>query len=165
MIGKLLNYQFPMILLWLFTGLLLGVALFYMLVFTVDFDRLFSRVKKLKKVLEVVDLLKSENKKRILTCYVISLVLEPVWMLPVWFISLVFHAGISLLQVYIFLPVISLILVLPISIAGFGARENLYLLFFSQLGLADEKILLVSTFSGIIGIIGSLIGGLITLIH
>jgi uncharacterized membrane protein YbhN (UPF0104 family) len=163
--GKLLNYQFPDVLLWLFSGLLAGVIVFYMLVFTIDFDKLFGRFEKLKKLLEVVDLLKSENKKRILICYGISLISEPIWMLPVWFISLIFHVGFSLLQVYIFLPVISLILVLPISMAGFGARENLYLLFFSQLGFADEKILLVSTFSGLLGIINSLIGGLVTLIH
>jgi uncharacterized membrane protein YbhN (UPF0104 family) len=164
-LGKILNFQFPVILLWLFSGLLFGVLVFYVLVFTVDFDKIFGRYAKLKKILEIVDLLKSENKQRILTCYLISLVLEPVWMLPIWFISQIFHAGISILQVYIFIPVISLILVLPISIAGFGARENLYLFFFSQLGIADEKILLVSTFGGLIGVLGALIGGLFTLIH
>ena len=61
------------------------------------------------------------------------------------------------------MPVISLILVLPISVAGFGARENLFLLFFSQLGIADEKILLMSTFNGIMLVLNALIGGLTTL--
>lgn len=163
--GKLLHYQFPDVLLWFFSGLLVGVVVFYVLVFTIDFDKLIGRMPKLKRVLEVVDLLKSENKKRILICYGISLVSEPIWMLPVWFISQIFHVGFSLLQIYIFLPVISLILVLPISMAGFGARENLYLFFFSKLGFADEKILLVSTFGGLIGVLNSLIGGLFTLIH
>jgi uncharacterized membrane protein YbhN (UPF0104 family) len=163
--GKLFKYQFPDALFWLFSGMLAAVIVFYILVFTVDFDKLIGRIPKLNKLLEIIDLLKGENKKRILVCYGISLISEPVWMLPVWFISLIFHVGFSLLQVYIFLPVISLILVLPISVAGFGARENLYLLFFSQLGFADEKILLVSTFGGIMGIIYSLIGGLLTFIH
>ena len=165
MTGKLLNYQFPVILLWLFSGLLFGVVVFYILVFTVDFEKLFGKVAILRRVLEIIDLLKSENKKRILLCFLISLILEPIWMLPIWFISLIFHAGIGLLQVYIFLPIISLILILPISVAGFGARENLYLFFFSQLGIADERILLVSTFGGLIAIFSSLIGGLMTLIR
>jgi len=163
--GRLFKYQFPLALLWLFSGLLLVVITFYVLVFTVDFDKLIGRFPKLHKILEIIDLLKSENKKRILICYAISLFSEPIWMLPVWFISLIFHVGISLLQVYIFIPVMSLILVLPISVAGFGARENLYLLFFSALGFADEKVLLVSTFSGIMGILNALVGGLMTLIH
>jgi hypothetical protein len=86
-------------------------------------------------------------------------------MLPTWFYSLIFGVGISIVQVYLFVPIISLILVLPISVAGFGARENLFLYFFSQLGFADEKILLVSTFGGIIGILNALVGGLLLLIH
>lgn len=163
--GKLLHYQFPNALLWLFSGLLLAVIVFYILVFTIDFDKLIGSRPKLKKFLEVIDLLKSENKKRILICYGISLISEPIWMLPVWFVSLIFHVGFGLLQVYLYLPVISLILVLPISVAGFGARENLYLFFFSQLGFADEKILLVSTFVGLMGVVNSLIGGLMTLIR
>jgi glycosyltransferase 2 family protein len=163
--GKIFNYQFPIILLWLFSGLVLGVVVFYILVFTVDFDKLIGKIPKLHKVLEIIDLLKNENKKRIMICFGISFISEPIWLLSTWFYSLIFHVGISLLQVYIFLPIISLILVLPISVAGFGARENLYLLFFSQLGFPDEKILLVSTFGGILGILISLIGGLLTFIR
>ena len=48
--------------------------------------------------------------------------------------------------------------------AGFGAREQLYLFFFSQTGAFAEKILLMSTFSGVMGILGSLIGGLMLLV-
>lgn len=167
-LGKLLKYQFPDVLFWLFAGLTFGVVVFYGLVFSIDFEKLLSRFERkykwLHKVLEVIDLLKTENKKKILTCFLISLVSEPIWILPVWFYSLIFHTGISLLQVYIFIPIISLILVLPISVAGFGARENLYLAFFGTLGLADEKILLMSTFGGILGVLSSLIGGLLLLI-
>lgn len=163
--GKIFKYQFPDMLLWLFSGLALGTVVFYTLVFTVDFEKIFGKYKILRRVLEVVDLLKSENKQRILKCYLISLLAEPIWMFPVWCYSLIFNAGISLLQVYIFLPVIALILVLPISIAGFGARENLYLYFFGALGFADEKILLVSTFGGILGVLNSLIGGLLILLQ
>lgn len=165
--GKLLKYQFPDILFWMFGGLSLGVIVFYFLVFTIDFDSLLAkyvgRFKWLSKLIEVIDLLKSENKKRILLCFIISVFAEPIWMLPIWFYSQMFQAGISLLQVYIFLPIISLILVLPISVAGFGARENLYLAFFGPLGLLEEKILLVSTFGGLIGVLISLIGGVLLL--
>jgi len=169
MVGKMLNYQFPEMLLWLFSGLAVGVIIFYILVFTIDFDKIFFKLsekfKLVSKLLEIVDLLKSGNKKRILICFLISVVAEPIWMLPTWFYSLIFGVGINLLQVYLFLPIISLILVLPISVAGFGARENLYLYFFGQLGFTDERILLVSTFGGLMGILNSLVGGILLLVH
>lgn len=159
----MLGYQFPDYLLWLFSSLVLGMGVFYVLVFWLDFDKLFGRFKFLGKLLELVYILKGENKQRLGKCFLISFIGEPVWMAPFWLYSLIFGAGISLLQTYIFVPIISLILVLPISIAGFGARETLFLYFFEPLGFSPDKILLVSTFGGVLVIINSLIGGLLTL--
>jgi uncharacterized membrane protein YbhN (UPF0104 family) len=161
--GKILKYQFPNVLFWLFLGINLGLVVFYALVISLDFEKLVSKFKFLNKLLEIVDLLKNSNKNRIIICFLLSLVSEPVWMLMTWFSSLTFRAHIKLLQVFIFMPVISLILVLPISWAGFGARENLFLIFFGQLGFHTEKLLLVSAFVGIMGILNSLLGGLMLL--
>lgn len=163
-LGKFLRFQFPDYLFWLFFGLFLTMILFYIVVFSLDFEKIFGRFKLLRKLLEIVDLLKSENKSRIMKCFLISIIAEPIWILPNWFYSLVFDAGLSLLSVYVFMPVISLILVLPVSVAGFGAREQLYLYFFTQLGLVPEKVLLVSTFSGVLGVLNSLLGGLLILL-
>ena len=93
----------------------------------------------------------------------ISIVGQIIWTLPIWFYSLIFGAGMSLLSVYVLVPIINLILVLPISIAGFGAREQLFIYFFVPLGIAEEKILLVSTFTGVMGIFNALLGGLLML--
>ena len=167
--GKILHYSFPDVLFWLFLGINAGLVVFYGLVFSLDFEKMFSLLegsrfsKILKRLLEIVDLLKNSNKKRIIVCFLISLVSEPVWMMQTWFSSLTFKANISLLEVFIFMPIISLILVLPISWAGFGARENLFLVFFGQLGFSPEKLLLVSTFTGIIGVLNALLGGLVIL--
>ncbi|MFA6007080.1 MAG: lysylphosphatidylglycerol synthase transmembrane domain-containing protein [Candidatus Shapirobacteria bacterium] len=161
--GKILKYQFPEILFWLFLGINFALIVFYVLVFTIDFEKMLSKFKFLNKLLEIVDLLKNSNKQRIIICFLISLISEPVWMLMTWFSSLTFKAHIKLLQVFIFMPIISLILVLPISWAGFGARENLFLIFFGQLGYQSEKLLLVSAFGGILGILNALIGGLVLL--
>jgi len=166
-VGKILNYQFFDSLLWLFTGLVAGILIFYTVVFTVNFDKFFirfgNRYRIVDKMFEVVELLKSEHKSRIIKVFLISMISEPVWIMPVWFYSLIFGAGASLLDVYIFIPVIALILVLPISVAGFGARENLYLYFFGSIGLGAEKILLMSTFGGLLGVLNSLIGGIFLL--
>jgi uncharacterized membrane protein YbhN (UPF0104 family) len=162
-IGKILKYQFPEYFLWFFILLNVGILVFYMAVMLIDFEKILGRYNKLKKVLEILDLFKNENKKRILICLLISLIGEPFWQAPYWFYSLIFHTGISYLQVLIFMPIISLILILPISVAGFGARENLFLYFFGALGITDEKLLIMSAFAGIMGILNSLIGGLFLL--
>jgi hypothetical protein len=90
-------------------------------------------------------------------------VTEFAWFTPIWFISQIIGAGMSLVQIYIVVPVVALVLLLPISIGGFGAREQIYLFFFSQMGLVADKILAVSTVGGILGILNILIGGLFAL--
>jgi uncharacterized membrane protein YbhN (UPF0104 family) len=162
-IGKVLKYSFPDYLFWLFLVLFLGVITFYVLVFNFDFEKFLNRFKFLNKLTEVVELLKSKNQNRITTALLISFISEFLWIFQVWFVSNIFGAGLTVLSVFIFLPIIALILILPISIAGFGAREHLYLFFFSAIANGDEKVLLVSTFMGILGILSALIGGIITL--
>ncbi len=159
-VGKYLKYSFPDSLLWLFGTIALGIAVFYILALTINFDKFLDRFKFLKIVKEVIGLIRNENKKNVLICMLISIISEPLWMLPNYFYGLIFGAGATLLDILIYMPVIALILVLPISIAGFGARENLFLYFFSQLGITDEKILLMSTLNGIMTILNSLLGGL-----
>ena len=162
-IGKIAQFNFPSILWWLFLGINAALIAFYLVVFLVDIEKIIVKLPWGHRILEVVDLLKKENKNRIVKCFLISLLAEPIWVLPIWFYSKIFKAGMSLLSVYTVIPVISLILVLPISIAGFGARENLYLHFFTGLGITTQKALLVSTFAGIMGILNALLGGIFLL--
>jgi glycosyltransferase 2 family protein len=163
-VGKVVGIKTPDYLFWFFLGLSFLILVFYGLVFTIDFEKRLGKWPIFRKILDVLDVFKEGNKKRILLALGISVIAEPIWILPVWFYSLIFGAGMSWLSIMIILPIINLIIVLPISFAGFGARENLYLFFFSQLGISEEKILLVSTFSGIIVILNALLGGLISLI-
>lgn len=164
-IGKFTNFSFPDYLFWIFGGLSAGVLLFYVLVFTIDLEKIMDifikKIKILEKVKDIISLLKHGNRKKIIQCFLISLASEMIWITQVWFVSNIFNAGFTILSVFMFLPVIALILLLPISIAGFGAREQLYLFFFSQVATGDEKILLVSTFMGLLGVINSLWGGLV----
>jgi len=163
-LGKLLNYQFPSILFWLFLGINIALIIFYVLVFSLDFEKIIAKYKFLSKLLEIVDLLKNSNKKRIIICFLISIMAQPFWMMISWYLFISLGVDLKMIQVFIFMPIISLILVLPISWAGFGARENLYLLFLGPLGYSAEKLLFVSTFSGIIGILIALLGGLMLLL-
>jgi hypothetical protein len=167
-LGRSLGYEFPSILLLVFGGLFVGTISFLLVVFYFDYegfaDKYLPKFELLRRFIQVMDILKKGNRRRILNCFLLSLLAEPVWMMPMWFYSNIFGAGISLIQVYIFIPVISLILLLPISVAGFGARENLFLFFLVPLGYAPEKVLLVSTFGGVLAVLNSLIGGLLIFI-
>lgn len=163
-LGKIVKFNFPDFLFWLFLGLFVGVGLFYLVLWLTDIERLMQRWVWGERLLKVIDVVKKSNKKRLVAAVGVSVVLQIIWTLPVWFYSLVFRAGMSLLSVYVLIPVIGLILVLPISVAGFGAREQLFLYFFRPLGIADEKILLVSAFGGVLTVLNSLFGGLFLLI-
>ena len=162
-LGRLVGFVFPDFLFWFFMVLSFGVVVFYGVVFWFDFDKHFSRYKVLHRVLQVMEILKKGNKRRIVMALSISVAGHIVWTLPIWFFSLVFGAGMSLLSVYVLVPIINLILVLPISVAGFGAREQLFVYFFVPLGIAKEKILLVSTFGGVLVVLNALLGGLLSL--
>jgi uncharacterized protein (TIRG00374 family) len=162
-LGKVLKYQFPDVIFWLFLGLNIALIVFYVLVFALDFEKIIFKHKFLSKLLEIVDLLKNSNKKRIIICFLISLLAQPFWMMISYFMFRGLGVDLHLIQIFIFMPIISLILTLPISWAGFGARENLYLLFLGPLGYSAEKLLFVSTFSGVMGILMALLGGLMLL--
>lgn len=163
-LGKILKYQFPDILFWLFLGINIALIIFYLFVFRLNFEKMAGKYKFLNKLLEIVDLLKNSNKKRIILCFLISMLAQPFWMMISWYLFNSLGIDLKLIQVFIFMPIISLILILPISWAGFGARENLYLYFLVPLGYSAEKLLFASTFSGVMGILMALIGGLMLLI-
>jgi len=163
-LGKILKYQFPPLLFWLFLGINIALIVFYILVFALDFEKITKKFKFLNKLLDIVDLLKKSHKKRIISCFLISLLAQPFWMMISYFTFRGLGLDLKIIQVFIFMPIISLILTLPISWAGFGARENLYVYFLAPLGYTVEKLLFVSTFSGVLGILTALLGGLMLLI-
>jgi hypothetical protein len=132
-----------------------------------DIKKFLGKLNKIKlvgKLNEAINMLKNNDKKVLVKCLMISFVSEFLWIMQVWVVSKIIGAGFTVLSVFILLPIIALILLLPVSIAGFGAREYLYVIFFSQVtNSSDAKILLVSSFMGILGITNALFGGLLTL--
>lgn len=148
-------------------GLLIVLSVFFLLVYFIiyyfDVFKLLPNIHFLHKLDNAFDLFKNRNKGQILKCLLISLFAEVIWILQIWFVSWQFTTSLSLLSIFVFIPIISIILVLPISIGGFGAREQLYLIFFSQVSSSNESILLVSTFLGILGVISAMFGGVLSL--
>lgn len=133
--------------------------LFYLAIYFLDMSKVFPKITLLHKFDDAFELFKSENKGQIIKCLLMSILSEMVWILQMWFVSWKFGVNLGFLTIFAFIPIISIILILPISIGGFGAREQLFLFFFSQAGSSNESILLMSAFLGILGIINALFGG------
>lgn len=165
-IGKELNINYPPYLLYVFGALLLMVIIFYWLVYGINLEKRLDWLKKIRwlnKIYEVIGLFRGIKKQRLGKCFMAGVISEFTWILPIWWWSLIVKAGINLVSVMIIGPIVGLLLVLPISIAGFGARENLYLYFWGQLGIPAEKILLISTMNGVLGIVNVMLGGILSL--
>lgn len=161
-VGRYVGYVFPNYLWLIFILLNVGCLAFFVLSYLVDFEKFIGKYKKLEKIAQIAGLLRKTKMSDLLRVFLICFISEPIWMTTTWLIALVFGLNLGLLEVLIFVPIISFVLTLPISVAGFGARETLFIYFFSQLGLPVDKILAVSTFNGIVGIMVSLVGGLLT---
>jgi hypothetical protein len=158
-IGKNQGLMVPEMIFYLLIILNVSCLIVYIIIYFFDASKLLPRFIWLQKLDEAFELFK-ENKIQITKCFLVSIFSEMFWILQIWFVGRQFGVDLSFLAVFTFIPVISLILVLPISIGGFGAREQLYLLFFSQFG-GSESILLMLTFLGILGVISSLFGGIL----
>lgn len=65
---------------------------------------------------------------------------------------------IGLTAIMAFLPVVLIVQALPISIGGLGVRENLFVFFFTQLGVADSEATLLGLFVGAMVLVCSLPG-------
>ncbi|MFA5531984.1 MAG: lysylphosphatidylglycerol synthase transmembrane domain-containing protein [Candidatus Shapirobacteria bacterium] len=162
-IARSKNIFIPDMVLYLVIGIVIVCLAFYIFVYFFDINKTIFKKKIFKRLVSVDELVNRENLGQIIKGIFISIFSEFGWVLQVWFISCYFGANLSIFSIFIYIPIISLILLLPISVAGFGAREQLYLFFFLKVGGMAEGILLMSTFGGILAIINSLIGGLVTL--
>ncbi len=160
-IGKRTGLILPDYVFYLLIILAVVCFLFYVIIYFFNISKFLSKIKFLNKINDAFDLLKNKNKSQITKCLLISILSETLWILQIWFIGRQFGTNVGILSVFIFIPIISVILLLPISIGGFGAREQLYLFFFLQVGGTTESILLMSTFLGILGVINSLFGGVL----
>ena len=61
---------------------------------------------------------------------------------------------------FIFIPLLGLIMILPISINGLGVREGTGILLFTQIGLSSEQALLMEFITYFVMVVVSMIGGI-----
>jgi glycosyltransferase 2 family protein len=77
----------------------------------------------------------------------------------IWLILRDLGANVSFVDVVVVAPVVLILLVLPISVAGWGLREGLFVLGFGLLNVPEDVALAASIVYGLINLVASLIGG------
>jgi uncharacterized protein (TIRG00374 family) len=78
-----------------------------------------------------------------------------------YLISLSLGGGISLLHIFLFTPLITFVLLIPISVGGIGLNQSAYVFFFNLVGVPEHKSLAISLVMQAIIIISSLPGGVL----
>lgn len=78
-------------------------------------------------------------------------------------LGMTFGVDIELTYYLIFIPIISVLLAIPLSINGFGIREGGYVFLFTQAGVSQSQAISMSLGFGAVIIIAGLIGGLLYL--
>jgi uncharacterized protein (TIRG00374 family) len=71
--------------------------------------------------------------------------------------------GPEYIQFFVFVPLLGLVMMLPISINGLGIREGAGILLFTQIGFPEEQAFLMEFLTYVVMVVVSLIGGLIFL--
>lgn len=160
------------------------LGLFFLVVFNEKIMRLFLKLsrggkigEKIKEFHQAVYVYKGHG-KILFRALAISTVIWIMIVLVCWMVYMAFHTGtavstvpnvskgyiahIPLRYFYIFLPVISVIMSLPISFAGLGIREGVFIKLFATLkGINDVDALVISLTFYFLFLADSLIGGVI----
>lgn len=93
--------------------------------------------------------------------FCISLLVLTIGSVVNYLISLALGGGISLLHIFLFTPLITFVLLIPISIGGIGLNQSAYVFFFNLVGVPEQKSLAMSLIMQAIIIISSLPGGVL----
>ena len=102
----------------------------------------------------------------IILCITLSILIQILLALSPFFVLRSmgdFKTGI--LPFFIYLPIINVICMIPVSFNGLGVRENSYALFFARAGLPGEISVTISLVSAFLAFLWSLVGGLIFIFY
>jgi uncharacterized protein (TIRG00374 family) len=90
----------------------------------------------------------------------LSIIFQVVSITSIYIISLSLNLDVSILYLFIVLPVVQLLITIPITINAYGSREVLYVYFFTQVGLTTAEAVTFSISVTILSFIAYLPGAL-----
>lgn len=119
--------------------------------------RIGERLKFLLKAYEYFRLYRS-RKHVLFKAFLYSLCVQISGFIAVYTLSQGLSLDISFLSILIFLPIIILISLIPVSISGIGLREGAFVFLLSTIGIAQDKSLTLSLLWFLSGVVASLWG-------
>ncbi len=122
----------------------------------------FSIREKVGKLYNSINLYR-HKKKALTSALAISLLFHLLLILTNYILALSIGMNVAIHYFFIFIPISAVLLFLPISIKGFGVREVIYVYFFTNAGATAAQAVSLSFLVHLVGIISSIIGGLVYL--
>jgi glycosyltransferase 2 family protein len=126
--------------------------------------RLFARFrladvdKKLELVYQGLCCLRS-NRRAVVHCLLLSFAIQFISVVIMWLAALSIQIEAPFYVFLIFIPIVNLTIMIPLTINGFGLRESIYYLLFSQIGLPVETSVTLALLNFLIVTLASLPGG------
>ena len=102
-----------------------------------------------------------QEKKALRRLVLVSLLFQVVGIYIIYLVGVSLGLSIAMKYYFIYVPVITVITVLPLSIAGIGVREGAFVFFFTRLGAAGEQALSLSLLVFAQWIAMALVGGMV----
>ncbi|MBN2010337.1 flippase-like domain-containing protein [candidate division KSB1 bacterium] len=125
---------------------------------------LLFRIRSVKEKLEYFyssTIQLAQYRSLLVKIIIISFLMQVIGIINFYLIGVALHIPVPLAYYFLYLPIIQVIIMIPISIAGIGVREGTFVYFFSQIGAQQAEALSLSIlmFSQAIGL--ALIGGIL----
>jgi glycosyltransferase 2 family protein len=99
------------------------------------------------------------NRRAVIHCLTLSLAIQFTSVVIMWLAARSINVQAPFYVFLIFIPIINLTIMIPLTINGFGLRESVYYLLFSQVGLPVETSVTLSLLNFLIVTLASLPGG------
>jgi hypothetical protein len=93
----------------------------------------------------------------------ISLLNQIIYISINWLMARGLHLEVPIVQFFIFIPIITLVSMIPVSLNGMGLREYAFLSLFSSIGIARESCIALGLLSSAVIIVSAIPGGVIYL--
>ena len=124
---------------------------------------LFKKWEKAKEFfLGIVIAIKNyKNRNLILKAFIISLFYQLILIFNNYILALALGIKTSLVYFFIFIPIAEILVVLPITIRGFGIRESTYAILFSSVGVDYAKSFSMGFLNQLVKVSVSIVGGII----
>lgn len=101
------------------------------------------------------------NHSVLIKALLVSFFIQILSIFVIYLLSLSVHVNVSITPLFLFVPLINILIMLPVSIGGIGLQEGAFIYFFSRAGVTAQEALTVALLFRGITILVSLPGGVL----